>query len=284
MLSGQARVSFKKKPMAYNVASLIGTAIALPLLGVIAVILRFYVRLRLRPTFIGIDDWLIVLAVVLVVGQCANQVVAAVIGMLGRDNEPVVDWRVAHESKIDYATLVIEKVTYSAMKLSVLFFYRRIFYQQRGFRIANYILIVLISLWGIAFLFAEIFLCGANSHHGHPCAPQEWTSLWFAITEVIGDIAILSLPYPCIRKLQMSGRDKIGLSAIFFLGALTREEDVIQEEGLVDEKARSEKTMDEVGVETAAKSDGEFNPRPMDLLGAPAIERGSVGFPYDRFL
>lgn len=116
--------------------------------------------------------------------------------------------------------LVFEKVTYSAIKLSILFFYRRIFYQQKAFRIANDILIVLISLWGVTFMFTEIFLCGPNSHHGHPCAPQEWASLWFAITEVLGDIAILVLPYPCIRKLQMSRRDKIGLSAIFFLGSL----------------------------------------------------------------
>ena len=61
--------------MAYSVASLIGTAIALPLLGVIAVTLRFYVRLRLRPTFIVTDDWLIVLAVVLGVAQGVNQII-----------------------------------------------------------------------------------------------------------------------------------------------------------------------------------------------------------------
>lgn len=115
--------------MAYNVASLLGTAIALPLLGVIAVILRFYVRLRLRPSYVGIDDWLIVLAVVLVVGHGVNQIIcmssyafgltavlgrssatnnlradtfvkAAVIGELGRDDEPKVDWRVANEAKV----------------------------------------------------------------------------------------------------------------------------------------------------------------------------------------
>ena len=84
--------------MGYDVASLIGTAIGLPLLGVVAVILRFYVRLRLRPTFIGVDDWLIVLAVVLVVGQGANQIVAAAIGELGRDYELIDEWRVNHES------------------------------------------------------------------------------------------------------------------------------------------------------------------------------------------
>lgn len=117
--------------------------------------------------------------------------------------------------------LITEKVAYSCIKLSVLLFYRRIFVVgARSFRLLNNALIVFVCLWGIAFLFTEAFLCGADSNGGHPCSGQEWTSLWFAITDVIGDIAILSMPYPMIKKLQMSRRDKIGLTGIFLLGSL----------------------------------------------------------------
>ena len=84
----------------------------------------------------------------------------------------------------------------------------------------NDVLIALVALWGTAFLFTFAFICKANFYRGHPCPSQEWGSLWFAITDVVGDIAILVLPYPCIRGLQMSRRDKIGLSAIFLLGTL----------------------------------------------------------------
>ena len=84
----------------------------------------------------------------------------------------------------------------------------------------NNVLIVAIGLWGLVFMFMEAFTCGADSHHGYPCAPQEWLALWFAITDVLGDIAVLSLPYPCIKALQMSRRDKVGLSVIFILGTL----------------------------------------------------------------
>ncbi|KAL8744591.1 MAG: hypothetical protein Q9190_003184 [Brigantiaea leucoxantha] len=195
-------------------------AILLPLIGSLAVCLRFHVRLRLKPTFVGIDDWLILFSCVLVWGQAANQIAAATIGELGRDDEKTVKWRVKNEQKLDYATLLIEKFTYATIKLSVLFFYRRIFVRQKSFRIANDILIVLITLWGIIFLFTFAFLCGFDSQHGHPCAPQEWGSLWFAITDVLGDAAILALPYPCIQRLQMSKRDKIGLCLIFLLGTL----------------------------------------------------------------
>ena len=91
---------------------------------------------------------------------------------------------------------------------------------MRTFRIANDILIALTALWGLVFMFTFAFLCKAGGLHGRSCAPTEWASLWFAITDVLGDVAILSLPYPCIRALQMSRRDKIGLSAIFLLGTL----------------------------------------------------------------
>jgi len=81
-------------------------------------------------------------------------------------------------------------------------------------------MILLIASWGLAFLFSRAFICGPDSHGGHPCTGAEWTALWFAITDVIGDIAVLAMPFPMIRRLQMRRRDKIGLSALFLLGAL----------------------------------------------------------------
>ena len=58
----------------YGVASLIVTATVIPLLGVVAVCLRFIVRLRLKPTFVGVDDWLIAFSTVLVLAQGAIQI------------------------------------------------------------------------------------------------------------------------------------------------------------------------------------------------------------------
>ena len=58
----------------YGVASLIVTAAVLPLLGLSAVCLRFFVRLCLKPTFVGIDDWLIAFSCLLVFAQGALQI------------------------------------------------------------------------------------------------------------------------------------------------------------------------------------------------------------------
>ena len=63
----------------YGVASVIVAAIVLPLLGVLAVCLRFYVRIRFTPTFVGIDDWLIAVSCVLVLGQGATQIAGMIL-------------------------------------------------------------------------------------------------------------------------------------------------------------------------------------------------------------
>ena len=62
----------------YGVASVIATATVLSLLGFIAVCLRFYIRIRIVRTFVGIDDWLIAISCFLVLGQSACQIVGMI--------------------------------------------------------------------------------------------------------------------------------------------------------------------------------------------------------------
>lgn len=58
---------------------MIVTAILLPLLGFVAVCLRFYMRIRLTSTFVGIDDWLIGFSCLVVLGQGAAQIVGMIL-------------------------------------------------------------------------------------------------------------------------------------------------------------------------------------------------------------
>ena len=129
----------------------------------------------------------------------------------------------------DYAQVILEKPMYAMMKLSVLFFFRRIFLIQKRFRWYNDFLIIIILLWGLAYFLAEIFVCGGNptvlwnptSAGRSMCVNQTWLNFTFAITDVIGDILVVVTPYPCIRKLQMGRRQKLGIAFIFLLGTLS---------------------------------------------------------------
>ena len=59
----------------YGVVSMIATATVLPLLGFVSVCLRFYVRVSLMPSSVGLDDWLIAISCLLVIAQGAMQIV-----------------------------------------------------------------------------------------------------------------------------------------------------------------------------------------------------------------
>lgn len=69
----------------YGVPSVIITATVLSLLGVTAVCLRFYVRVRLTPTFVGLDDWLVAFSCLLVLSQSTCQITCTLLKPLSSD-------------------------------------------------------------------------------------------------------------------------------------------------------------------------------------------------------
>jgi len=142
------------------------------------------------------------------------------------DSAPDMAHEVA-QGKIVFAQIVFEKPTFGIIKLSVLFFFRRIFTLAK-FRKMNNWLIVLIVAWTIAFLFVDLFQCGSQidanwdksiKAQAH-CINEFAMLLAFAVTEVITDMLILWTPYPQIRNLQLPKREKWALAGIFLLGTL----------------------------------------------------------------
>ncbi|KAI4181412.1 MAG: hypothetical protein L6R41_006641 [Letrouitia leprolyta] len=170
----------------------------------------------------GLDDWTMLAACVIVCGigslqiiesSIEKQVTGAELGDLGRDGQvrkpPGALDRAKINLQVNYIFTVIEKVGNGLIKLSVLFFYRRIF-ATASFILRTNIFIILIVAWTVAFFLAQIFVCT-----GEPKI-----LLAFAITDVIGDLAVLTLPYFEIAKLQMIWQKKVGVAAIFMLGLL----------------------------------------------------------------
>lgn len=58
----------------YPETSLVATGVILPLVGVVAVCFRFFVRMRPKHVALGIDDWAILVACILVCGMGALQI------------------------------------------------------------------------------------------------------------------------------------------------------------------------------------------------------------------
>ena len=97
----------------------------------------------------------------------------------------------------------------TSIKLSFMFFYRRIFGSAGGktVNITSWVLITLITGWGLAYFFATLFICP-----GHPDA--YWTSLVAlkkdcidtvmlhnssGVTDVTLDVLVILFPIPWVR-------------------------------------------------------------------------------------
>lgn len=60
--------------MVYPVSSVIAVPTLFIAIGFVTLCLRFWVRLRMRPTYVGLDDWTIVAAFILVLAMVVNQI------------------------------------------------------------------------------------------------------------------------------------------------------------------------------------------------------------------
>ena len=88
-------------------------------------------------------------------------------------------------------------------------------------------MIIFIAAWTVAFFFAEVFVCGTQPQVKWTagavkhCVDETALDMAFAVTDTFGDILIVLMPYPVIRKLQIGTREKLGLVGIFLLGTLS---------------------------------------------------------------
>ncbi|CAF9930843.1 hypothetical protein IMSHALPRED_008293 [Imshaugia aleurites] len=175
-------------------------AAVLSLLAIVAVILRFYSRRLLKTASIEIDDYMILPALLFTLGTGLCMFIGAALGDLGR------------HTKID-AT-------------AVLLFYRRIFTNGRVVY-AIWTMVILVNVWTVAFFCTNLLQCIPISVNWtgwgaavDSCINTNTMFLAQAWSDVVTDVMILSLPLPCIWRLQMPTSRKIAVCSIFLLGTL----------------------------------------------------------------
>lgn len=137
-----------------------------------------------------------------------------------------------------YLNAVLTGPCFLAIKISLLWFYRRTFLvHQRWLLIAWWINVVYIILWGIGSTFFYILQCIPPQYYWQrlyalfkipPPSPVSGqcnsdTAVLVAlplIFSLISDFGILLLPVTTVSRLQMGIRRKVGLIALFSVGLL----------------------------------------------------------------
>ncbi|TKX22096.1 hypothetical protein C1H76_5729 [Elsinoe australis] len=187
---------------------------------------RIYTRANQRLQ-IQADDWIIIVATL-----CAEALGVLMLlcsaGGFGKhiaDLEPPV---IRQTLKYFFISQVVYKMSISFTKLSILLFYRRLFYIHARFRMACNILMAVVVGWIFAAFFATVFQCTpvafaydkkVGGGKGH-CI--NLTASWYsnAVFNITSDFVITLLPMPVISSLQMRTREKVMLCALFALGFL----------------------------------------------------------------
>jgi len=193
--------------------------------------LRFWVRLSYARTKLGMDDYLLLFGLLVAIACNAIQYYNSLKGTGGEaikdPNERTLSVIVAH--KVDWAMIVIEKASFGAVKLSILFFYRRIFGVWDSFRTANNFLLWIVGIWTVVFTLADVLICGAHpeliwgfdqSVALRRCGNRGALLLAFSVTSVVTDLPVLGLPFFYIGRLQMPRGKKWATSFVFLLGAV----------------------------------------------------------------
>ncbi|KAI8965299.1 hypothetical protein F5Y11DRAFT_313576 [Daldinia sp. FL1419] len=215
-------------------ASVIAVGAVLPGLAIIAVALRFYVRLIRMYTSLGVEDWLILASVILTLGMGLMMIIGSALGGLAQPT-PQGTGPKGYLTATNDAEIITEKIfwafdlvqcfAFGTAKLSVLFFYRRIFCGN-VFHILSMAMIIIVVIWTFGFFLAILFRCGtqfwalwaplkfllANCYASTPMFQA------FSISDVITDLLILAMPVYWVSRLRMTLRRKLAVCAVFLLG------------------------------------------------------------------
>ncbi|KAI1387685.1 uncharacterized protein F4822DRAFT_430431 [Hypoxylon trugodes] len=201
-------------------------AIAFIVLDIVVVALRFATRLTYKVK-LGLDDYIIIPALIFSLGMCAVTILEVKIADVGhhlavlavREPDSLITW-----AKMGYAIEEIYCVAVALPKLSILASYLRIF-TARSYRIATYMIGYIIVGTAIAGILTSLLSCRPfYARWNLDLAPTHcinivrfWTGI--NVPSIATNIMMLILPWPTIWGLQIDKKQKIALSGIFVLAS-----------------------------------------------------------------
>ncbi|TGO89903.1 hypothetical protein BPOR_0088g00130 [Botrytis porri] len=195
------------------------------------VALRVYAR-HIKKVGLGADDYLIMGALIFVIGMGVAIIAEVGLKQLGYPASAPSTRIGKPDSNISFLPGELLQIpALGFVKLSLILFYRRVFTRNAAprFNIVTWFMILIIIIWTLSFFFSILFICGTDFsaywtstivEKAH-CVDTDMLHNAFAISDVVTDFVIISLPVPMIFGLHLTVARKIGILAIFSLGALT---------------------------------------------------------------
>ncbi|KAK3299616.1 uncharacterized protein B0H64DRAFT_102723 [Chaetomium fimeti] len=203
-------------------ADIIGSVVAVMVLGLAAVVMRLFVRLTHRGPGLAEDDYVIVFAAICGVGTAVCCLISIPWGG-GKHLWVVTFDEFTKLYQTTYAFVIVYITCISATKVSIMLFYRRMF--GKGI------------IWNIVFGLTVCHWLEVTITWLSGCRPVDYywkqytdptavgtcidASLFYFINGIIGlfiDVSILLVPIPTIVKLKMPPTKKLFVGGILLLG------------------------------------------------------------------
>ncbi|MCJ1246387.1 hypothetical protein MMC30_003594 [Trapelia coarctata] len=198
----------------------IAVSTVLPFLALAVVTARFQAR-RVKKLPLKADDWTILAALILAIGISIETIYATVYAGMGIPQQNFTPELLVENFKFVYADLILVFLTYGLIKLSMIYFYKRIFTTAAFQRVAD-IALIATACWTLGVVLSFIFMTTPISdfwdQFGRTNVSFGALSVTSSTLEVVLDIATLCLPLPVLRSLQISTRRKFYLLCVFWLG------------------------------------------------------------------
>ncbi|CBF87153.1 CFEM domain-containing protein [Aspergillus nidulans FGSC A4] len=209
------------KPRAQTQALVVVSTMFLVIM-IVCVLMRTVARVLNRNY--GLDDLAISLSVGIAVAIAAIVYPTSNLG-LGTDI-----WYL-ERPKIDHLLYLFVVTTYlyipclAVIKISMLLLYLRIF-PNRNLRIATFIMLAIVSMWGVAYTLVIIWICsprsfawlGWDGEHTGTCVNSMVVQVSHAILNIVFDVIVLGMPLPVLLRLDMSKTKKAGVCVMFLTG------------------------------------------------------------------
>ncbi|KAK5991300.1 hypothetical protein PT974_09580 [Cladobotryum mycophilum] len=190
--------------------------IVLSVLAIAAVLTRFWSRFKYKQG-LKTDDWLIIPALILTVGQGINLVYGvgkkslATRAILPPDfvNNPNAanTPQLILMSQLEFAYILMIPLALGFTKLSFLAFYMRIFTVSKRSAVAMF-------LWTMI----AIVAWGSNDDIAQNCMQTFKAVYGLCVSDFITDVLIILTPIPLIWNMKLSTRKKMATSGVFLLG------------------------------------------------------------------
>ncbi|KAL8667558.1 MAG: hypothetical protein Q9168_007229 [Polycauliona sp. 1 TL-2023] len=201
---------------------LVATVTVLMVVATVAVVLRLYAR-RISGAKFGTDDFLIIVALILTWGLDINSYYAIKAGT-GKHMITLSLDKITSFVKTYQATQILFGCSITATKLSILFFYNRLF-PYRTFYLVSLITGIASILWWIGLMITAFLHCRPFAYNwdrsipGGHCSNDKLVGYTITSINIVTDLVVLVLPIPWLWGMNMAVPKRMAVVCLFVLGS-----------------------------------------------------------------